>query len=86
MGDLVLHRLDTRSSGGKRQFEKSLLCAPSPKQSQSAGHPLSRIIRGTNSLVLSLRDGLTEPEREERRRIEERKVILRARMQNVSYP
>ncbi|KAH8906460.1 patatin-domain-containing protein [Coniochaeta sp. PMI_546] len=83
MADLVLHRLDTRSSDGKKQVDQSLLCSLSSKQSQSAGHPLSRIIRGTNNLVLSLRDGLTESEREDRRRTEERKAILRARIQNA---
>lgn len=85
MAGLVLHRLDTRPKDGKKQVDQSLLCASSAKQRQSAANPLSRIIRGTNNLVLSLRDGLTESEREERRRTEERKVILRARMQNVSF-
>ena len=85
MGDLVLHRLDTRPSDGLKPVDQSMLCTVSSKQKQSgAGHPLSKIIRGTNSLVLSLRDGLTQSEREAHRRTEERKAILRARMQNVS--
>ncbi|OIW22695.1 patatin-domain-containing protein, partial [Coniochaeta ligniaria NRRL 30616] len=45
--------------------------------------PLSKIIRGTNNLILSLRDGLTESEREKRRLTAERKAILRARIQNA---
>jgi TAG lipase/steryl ester hydrolase/phospholipase A2/LPA acyltransferase len=70
MADIVLHRLDARpGDGGKRK--------------QTAGYPLSKLIRGSHNLVLSLRDGLTESEREDHRRTEERKAILVARMQNV---
>lgn len=45
--------------------------------------PFSRAIRDVSSLVLSWRDGMTESEREDKRRIEERMQILAARMQNV---
>ncbi|KAB5584966.1 acyl transferase/acyl hydrolase/lysophospholipase [Coniochaeta sp. 2T2.1] len=83
MGDLVLHRLDTRPSDGRKPGDQTLICTSSSKSKQSTDHVLSRIIRGTNNLVLSLRDGLTELEREERRRTEERKAILRARIQNA---
>jgi hypothetical protein len=83
MGDLVLHRLDARSGDGRKQGDQAMICASSSKLRQSSEHPLSRIIRGTNNLVLSLRDGLTESEREERRRTEEHKAILRARIQTV---
>ncbi|KAB5578130.1 patatin-domain-containing protein [Coniochaeta sp. 2T2.1] len=83
MGDLVLHRLDTRPSDGRKHGDQTLICTSSSKSKQSTDHVLSRIIRGTNNLVLSLRDGLTELEREERRRLEERMAILRARIQNA---
>ena len=44
---------------------------------------LSRAVKGANAFVLSLRDGLTEQEREHRRKVEERRHILCLRMQNV---
>jgi len=47
-------------------------------------HPLAKILRDTGNRVLSWRDGLTESEREEKARVEERMQILAARMQNVS--
>ncbi|KAK3346148.1 acyl transferase/acyl hydrolase/lysophospholipase [Lasiosphaeria hispida] len=46
--------------------------------------PLTKIIRNTGNLVLSWRDGLTESEREDRRRVEERMQILAARMENAT--
>ncbi|KAF9869658.1 patatin family [Colletotrichum karsti] len=42
-----------------------------------------RAIRGANNLVLSLRDGLSELEREHKRKQEERKQILSLRMKNA---
>lgn len=45
--------------------------------------PLTRVIRDASNILLSLRDGMTESEREGRRRVEERMQILAARMQNV---
>lgn len=86
MTALLLRSVDTRPSDLKKPGDQGLLCTSSQKSRQSAGHPLTRIIRSTNNLVLSFRDGLAESEREERRRTEERKVILRARMQNVGVP
>lgn len=47
---------------------------------------ISRAIKGANNLVLSLRDGLSEMERENRRKQEERKQILSLRMKNVRLP
>lgn len=84
MADFVLPRLEPRSSDGKKHVDKSILCSSYSKQRLSVSNPLSNIIRGTNNLVLSLRDGLTESEREERSRTEERKAILKARILNVS--
>ncbi|KAK0724667.1 acyl transferase/acyl hydrolase/lysophospholipase [Lasiosphaeris hirsuta] len=58
------------------------------KQSKPQKHvtfqPLTRIIRDTGNLVLSWRDGLTESEREDKRRVEERMQILAARMENAT--
>jgi TAG lipase / steryl ester hydrolase / phospholipase A2 / LPA acyltransferase len=54
------------------------------QQSQSfAVDAISRTIRGTGSFLLSLSDGLTEVQREYKRRLEERKQILCLRMKNV---
>lgn len=62
--------------------------ASKQKQSQktSSTRPLSRLVRGVNNRVLFWRDGLAESEREDRRRTEERKQILAARMGNVWLP
>jgi len=53
------------------------------QQKQVTFQPLTKIIRNTGNLVLSWRDGLTESEREDKARVEERMQILAARMQNV---
>ena len=56
------------------------------RQSQSRGganQPISRALKGVGSLVLSLRDGLTDEEREANRRRDERRQILTLRMKNV---
>ena len=45
---------------------------------------LSRVIREANSFVTSFRDGLTPSEREDRRRVGERKQILDLHMKTVS--
>ncbi|KAL2129102.1 hypothetical protein VTI74DRAFT_8219 [Chaetomium olivicolor] len=53
----------------------------------SKGHgssQLSRLVRGANDVVLSWQDGLSEEEREDKRRTEERKQILAARMQSAT--
>ncbi|TQN65948.1 Lipase 4 [Colletotrichum shisoi] len=44
---------------------------------------ISRVIKGANSLVLSLRDGLSDLERENRRKKEERRLVLSVRMKNA---
>lgn len=54
------------------------------KERKSGPSPLTRLLRYANNRVLSWRDGLSETEREVKRRIEERMQILAARMQNVS--
>ncbi|KAK0716691.1 acyl transferase/acyl hydrolase/lysophospholipase [Apiosordaria backusii] len=46
--------------------------------------PLTKIVRNASNLVLSWRDGLTESEREDKRRMEERMQILAARMHNAT--
>jgi TAG lipase/steryl ester hydrolase/phospholipase A2/LPA acyltransferase len=45
---------------------------------------VTRLIQGAGDLALSLRDGLTTSEREEKRWREERKQILAARMTHVT--
>lgn len=54
------------------------------KRSILFDNPVSKILRGANRTVRSFRDGLTELEREDRRKAEERKQILALRMKNVS--
>ncbi|ORY70311.1 acyl transferase/acyl hydrolase/lysophospholipase, partial [Pseudomassariella vexata] len=49
----------------------------------SAVQPLSRALKSVGDIVLSIKDGLTEAEREERRLLEERKQILAARLHNA---
>ncbi|KAG7040213.1 hypothetical protein JMJ77_0010494 [Colletotrichum scovillei] len=44
---------------------------------------ISRAIKGANNLVLSLRDGLSELERENRRKKEERRLVLSIHMKNA---
>lgn len=44
---------------------------------------VARAIKGVGDLVLSWKDGLSESEREHRRRLEERKQIYMARLQNA---
>lgn len=45
---------------------------------------VSRLVQGAGNAVLAWRDGLSESERADRKRVEERKQILAARMQHVS--
>ncbi|KAK4152210.1 acyl transferase/acyl hydrolase/lysophospholipase [Chaetomidium leptoderma] len=45
--------------------------------------PVSRLVQSAGNFVLSWRDGLTELEREDKRRDEERRQILAARMQHA---
>jgi TAG lipase/steryl ester hydrolase/phospholipase A2/LPA acyltransferase len=54
------------------------------RSQQRAPFHLFKLIREANNLILSWRDGLTESQREARRRAEEQMQILAARMQNVS--
>ncbi|KAK1832924.1 acyl transferase/acyl hydrolase/lysophospholipase [Podospora conica] len=54
----------------------------SPPPKRVAFWPLARIIKNTGNVVSAWRDGLTESEREDKRRTEERMQILAARMQH----
>ena len=65
---------------------KSSVARRKPTQTPSGPSFLSKIVRDANNYVLSWRDGLSESERSDRERIEERKQILAARMHNVSGP
>lgn len=57
-----------------------------PTPLNAAFDSISRAIKGANSLVLSLRDGLSELERENRRKKEERRLVLSIHMKNVRLP
>jgi TAG lipase / steryl ester hydrolase / phospholipase A2 / LPA acyltransferase len=91
MTDLLVHgppaiRVTTAGDG---RLKAQTPCAPSlgkrqEPQKRVAFQPLAKIIRDTGNLVLSWRDGLTESEREDKARVEERMQILAIRMQNVS--
>ncbi|KAK3939184.1 putative lipase [Diplogelasinospora grovesii] len=90
MIDLLLNGLPTSpgnigSEGRPKTPAKTANATLKRRQSQKlvASNPISGLIRGANNLVLSWRDGLTESEREDQRRTEERKQILAARMQNA---
>ena len=76
------------NTNGDERLKAATHCVTSlgKKQKHVAFHPLARIIRDTGNLVLSWRDGLTESEREDKVRVEERIQILAARMQNVREP
>ncbi|KAK0648910.1 acyl transferase/acyl hydrolase/lysophospholipase [Cercophora newfieldiana] len=78
-----------RVTTGDGRVKASTHCAPSAGKKQGAQkhvafQPLTKIIRDTGNLVLSWRDGLTESEREDKARVEERMQILAARMQNAT--
>lgn len=89
MSDLLLHAVPRKPQKGT----KAPAAAPKQNQGQkslyqthAATRPLSRVVRGVNNYVLSWRDGGSEHDREIRRRVEERRQILAARMQNVYAP
>lgn len=94
--DLILHMLPSlRVSGGNGTVEggnqtqskttvwpaKQKLCQK--PQRLVPAHPLSKVLRDINNIALSWWDGLTASEREERRRIDERRTILATRMHNA---
>ncbi|KAK4108310.1 patatin-domain-containing protein [Canariomyces notabilis] len=54
------------------------------RSQQRAPFHLFKLIREANNLILSWRDGLTESQREARRKAEEQMQILAARMQNAT--
>lgn len=89
MSDLLLHNLPAKPQKRPKTPTPATVASKqnqNQNQKTSATRPLSRIVRGVNNLVLSWRDGLAEPERDDRRRTEERKQILAARMHNVRLP
>ncbi|KAK2067844.1 hypothetical protein P8C59_001550 [Phyllachora maydis] len=57
--------------------------SPSASPSSTGPDPLSRLLGGVKSLVRTLRDGLDDEQREEKRRVEHRKKWLAARMQHA---
>ncbi|KAL0929649.1 nte family protein [Colletotrichum truncatum] len=65
-----------RSASIKKQHQ--------PPSRSGALDSISRAIKGANNLVLSLRDGLSELERENRRKQDERKQILSLRMKDAN--
>lgn len=85
MTDLMLHVLGSNTVGkGLKDVQKKPQWHSARTRNHSDGLALTRIFRDTNNLILSLRDGLCASERENRRRVEERKTILASRMHNVS--
>lgn len=52
--------------------------------SPGSAHTLSRLVRGANNFLASRKDVKAELEREEARKLDERKQILGLRMKNVS--
>ncbi|KAK4457164.1 acyl transferase/acyl hydrolase/lysophospholipase [Cladorrhinum samala] len=93
MTDLFVHgppaiRVNVGDDGKPKSSKKVDLQKPKHKKSQTHMkapiQPLTQILRTASSLVLSWRDGLTESEREDKRRTEERMQILAARMQNAT--
>jgi len=95
MTNIMLHgppliRLNSSQDGTLKPPGQPLASASKKKsKSQKAAvlQPLSSAVRGlrdASNVLLSWRDGMTESEREDRRRAEQRMQILAARMQNVS--
>ncbi|KAK4180944.1 putative lipase [Triangularia setosa] len=91
MTDLLVHGspLIQVNSGEDRRLKRSK--RPEPlKLKKKTAHPHSsippftKLVRDASNLVLSWRDGLTESEREDKRRTEERMQILAARMHNAT--
>ncbi|KAK2040217.1 patatin-like phospholipase [Colletotrichum somersetense] len=69
-------------SGRSSSFKKQQHQQPQPPLG-AALDTISRAVKSANNLVLSLRDGLTELERESRRKKEERRLVLAVRMKNA---
>ncbi|KAK4208155.1 putative lipase [Rhypophila decipiens] len=70
--------------GSYQQALPSMLKKKGKSHTPLLAQPLSRAIRDASNVLLSWRDGTTESEREDRRRVEERMQILAARMQNAT--
>src|SRR6188474_691423 len=74
-----------RTAPRKTETTSSLMATGqgSKASSSSTLGTLSHTLRTANSLLLSLRDGLSAAEREHSKKVEERKQILALRMKNV---
>jgi len=88
MNDILVHGNSAIRVSGASDGSLRTPSAPPARRSKPQKHvsfqPLVRIVQDTRNLVLSWRDGLSESEREDKTRIEERMQILAARMHNVS--
>ena len=88
MNDILVHGNPAIRVSGASDGSLRTPSAPSARRSKPQKHvsfqPLVRIVQDTRNLVLSWRDGLSESEREDKARTEERMQILAARMHNVS--
>ncbi|GAB1317378.1 Lipase 5 [Madurella fahalii] len=88
MTDLLLHaphivQVSTLGSWLKPPPKPQPVKPKKEPKDQHAPFQLSKLIRDANNRILSWRDGLSQSEREDRRRTEERAQILAARMQNA---
>jgi TAG lipase / steryl ester hydrolase / phospholipase A2 / LPA acyltransferase len=88
MDDLLVPKVPTirvrAAEVDSRTKSKPLRIATEPPTTQQVAlGTLSRAVKGANNLLLSLRDGLNESERQQQRNVDERKQILALRMKNV---
>lgn len=79
-------RKQTNASARAQSATRRPTASTQPENAKAALVALSRVFKGANNLVHSLLDGLTGPERQHKRKLEERRQILVLRMQNVSQP
>ncbi|ROT36304.1 patatin-domain-containing protein [Sodiomyces alkalinus F11] len=76
-------RKQTSASAGPLPASKRSTANTQPENANVALGALSRALKGTSDLVLSLLDGLTGQERQHRQKLDERRQILILRMQNA---
>ncbi|KAL2755659.1 hypothetical protein ACRALDRAFT_1082194 [Sodiomyces alcalophilus JCM 7366] len=76
-------RKQTNSSAGALSATKHPTASTQPENANLALDALSRALKGANNLVFSLLDGLSQPERRHKKKVEERRQILALRMQNA---
>ncbi|KAK3361979.1 acyl transferase/acyl hydrolase/lysophospholipase [Lasiosphaeria ovina] len=93
MTDLLIHgppviRVSSGADGKLKTPVEASTSASTLKKKKKTQHapvqPLTKVVRDASSILLSWRDGLTESERESKRRTEERMQILAARMQGAT--